>query len=125
MIDYRSAFRTSFKGVRKKMQQQIMKAIFACLVLASIVASVSESGGITLSSDAIDAADKVALEFKRQIGVRPRLVSICVAESTNVPAYCLHFKDHKPVLVHRPWRLVEWYFDLANDQTCVCEKSEQ
>lgn len=98
-----------------------MWPIILFLIAPPVAFSPEPYGGIILSYEALDAADKVQTEMRRLLGVNSSLVSICVAKNTNVPAYCLHFKEHKTVHVSRPWRLIEWYFDLDTSLTCVCE----
>jgi len=93
----------------------------ALLLTASVSFAPEPYGGVILQEEALDAADKVNAELFRIWGMNASLVGICVAENTNIPSYCLHYKEYGTVHVSRPCRLLEWFFDLENDQTCVCE----
>jgi hypothetical protein len=92
----------------------------SALLLTAPIFALYSSGSVVLTSEVFDAADTVQLEIKLRSGNYPSLVSVCVLEESSVPEYCLNFRDHKPVRISRPWRVIDWYYDLDSDHVCVC-----
>ena len=76
---------------------------------------------VVLSEEALYAAAEVEQEIIQRYNKVPSLIDVCVVRDAVLPQYRLSYRNHPPVCVERPWRVMSWYFDIESRAVCVCE----